>query len=90
MPTHCIIHGDNGDLTIPCCCYLPTLKTYTPDGTLVGKTKYVCDQYLFVPKLRTCERAARFGSHATRRVGGPRRWVTHTAWTEWPSAICPT
>jgi len=53
LPTHCIVHGDNGDLVIPCCCMLPTLKTYTSDKTYVGKTKYVCDQYLWVPKLRT-------------------------------------
>ena len=26
LPTHCIVHGDNGDLIIPCCCYLPTIK----------------------------------------------------------------
>ena len=51
LPTHCIVHGENGDLVIPCCCYLPTLKTYTADKTYVGKSKYVCDQYLFVPKL---------------------------------------
>ena len=53
MPTHCIVHGDNGDLPIPCCCFLPTLKTYTADKTYVGKTKYVCDSYLCVPKLAT-------------------------------------
>lgn len=53
LPTHCILHGDNGDIWIPCCCNLPTLKTYTSDRTYVGKTKYVCDEYLCVPKLRT-------------------------------------
>ena len=53
MPTHCIVHGQDGDIVIPCCCYLPTLKTYTADKTYVGKTKYVCDMYLCVPKLRT-------------------------------------
>lgn len=53
LPTHCIVHGDNGDLIIPCCCYLPTIKTYTSDRTYVGKTKYVCDAALLVPKLAT-------------------------------------
>ena len=53
MPTHCIVHGDSGDIVIPCCCNLPTIKTYTNDRTYVGKTKYVCDQFLCVPKLRT-------------------------------------
>lgn len=46
LPTHCIVHGDNGDIPIPCCCYLPTLKTYTADKTYVGKTKYICDRAL--------------------------------------------
>lgn len=53
MPTHCIVHGDNGDLVIPCCCNLPSIKTLTPDGTVVGTTKYICDAYLYVPKLKT-------------------------------------
>lgn len=43
MPTHCIVHGNDGDLVIPCCCYLPSMRTVAPDGTIIGKAKYVCD-----------------------------------------------
>ena len=53
LPTHCIVHGDNGDLIIPMCCCLPAMKTLAPDGTVAGKAQYVCDQYLFVPKIKT-------------------------------------
>jgi hypothetical protein len=49
FPTHCIIHLDD-DIVIPCCCNLPTLKVFTPDGTYVGKTKYACDMCLWVDK----------------------------------------
>jgi len=51
MPTHCILHGQDGDLIIPCCCNLPKMRTVAPDGTVVGEAKYVCDMYLFVPKI---------------------------------------
>jgi len=51
MPTHCIIHEEHCDVIIPCCCNLPAMKTLAPDGTLIGKAKYVCDMYLFVPKI---------------------------------------
>jgi len=52
FPTHCIIHLDD-DIVIPCCCNLPTLKVFTPDGTYVGKTKYACDMCLWVDKFQT-------------------------------------
>lgn len=51
LPTRCHFRVADAEGDIPCCCYLPTLKTYTADKTYVGKTKYVCDQWLWVPKL---------------------------------------
>eukprot|EP00324_Dicrateria_rotunda_P009334 CAMPEP_0206176302 /NCGR_PEP_ID=MMETSP1474-20131121/57685_1 /ASSEMBLY_ACC=CAM_ASM_001110 /TAXON_ID=97495 /ORGANISM="Imantonia sp., Strain RCC918" /LENGTH=253 /DNA_ID=CAMNT_0053587235 /DNA_START=1 /DNA_END=763 /DNA_ORIENTATION=- len=51
LPTHCIVHGEDGDCWIPCCCCLPAIKTIAPDGTVVGKAKYVCDIFLYVPKI---------------------------------------
>jgi len=53
LPTHVIVHGQDGDVIIPCCCNLPSLKTYTPDGTYVGKTKYACDMFCWVDKFYT-------------------------------------
>lgn len=39
-----------GDKKIPCCCWLPYLETKDASGRLIGKTQYVCDAYLCVPK----------------------------------------
>jgi hypothetical protein len=35
---------------IPICCSLPYLETKNADGSSIGKTSYICDACLFVPK----------------------------------------
>jgi len=42
-----------GDITFPICncCPLPHLDTKTNDGQLIGRTIYICDYYLCVPKF---------------------------------------
>jgi hypothetical protein len=42
---------NDGLVRCPMCCCLPYLKTYGRDGTYYGKSKYVCDACLFVPKF---------------------------------------
>lgn len=52
--SHCpaIFWSDGGEiLRCPCCCCLPYLTTRSPDGQVLGTTKYVCDRWLFVPKF---------------------------------------
>mmetsp|Transcript_6396 Transcript_6396/g.14081 ORF Transcript_6396/g.14081 Transcript_6396/m.14081 type:complete len:253 (+) Transcript_6396:88-846(+) len=34
-----------------CCCYEPYLETKDESGTVIGKTQYVCDWYICVPKF---------------------------------------
>ena len=34
-----------------CCCYVPYLETKDADGKVIGKTQYVCDWCIFVPKF---------------------------------------
>ncbi len=42
---------DKGDIIrCPCCCFLPYMETKDANGQLIGKSKYICDLYLFVPK----------------------------------------
>jgi len=36
----------------PCCCLLPYLDTYNRTGSKIGRSEYVCDLCLFVPKYR--------------------------------------
>lgn len=45
-----VLQGDGGPLRCPCCCCLPYLETKDANGQLLGKTRYVCDQWIFVPK----------------------------------------
>lgn len=52
FPTCCILRGQDGECTFPCCCFLPKLTTTTPDGTVVGTTQYICDMNLLVPKFK--------------------------------------
>jgi len=40
-----------GDMRVPCCCNLPYLETKDTKGKVLGKTEYVCDMCLFVPKF---------------------------------------
>jgi len=48
----CVCVSDGGEIVrIPWCCCLPYLETHAADGRLLGTTRYVCDQYLCVPKF---------------------------------------
>jgi len=40
-----------GDKRCPCCCNLPYLETKGANGKPLGRTQYVCDACLFVPKF---------------------------------------
>mmetsp|Transcript_19593 Transcript_19593/g.39170 ORF Transcript_19593/g.39170 Transcript_19593/m.39170 type:complete len:317 (-) Transcript_19593:43-993(-) len=40
-----------GDKRCPCCCNLPYLETKDAHGKPLGRTEYVCDWCLFVPKF---------------------------------------
>merc|ERR1712194_158288 len=42
--------GDGGPLRIPCCCNLPYLETMDHNRETLGKTQYICDKNLCVPK----------------------------------------
>jgi len=44
-----VAEGDGGPLRIPCCCNLPYLETVYANRKL-GRTQYICDRCLFVPK----------------------------------------
>ena len=49
--------NDKGQfIRCPCCCCLPYLKTKKPDGEEVGKTIYLCDMCLCVPKFMVSKR----------------------------------
>lgn len=54
-PVMITIHTDNGDVDCPCCCMLPELTSFTPEGQELNKTKYVCDMCLYVPKFMYSE-----------------------------------
>lgn len=34
-----------------CCCFVPYLETKDEGGNVIGKTQYVCDWWIFVPKF---------------------------------------
>mmetsp|Transcript_17413 Transcript_17413/g.37878 ORF Transcript_17413/g.37878 Transcript_17413/m.37878 type:complete len:291 (-) Transcript_17413:420-1292(-) len=44
--------SDQGPIRCPCCCYLPYMDTVDKNGQLIGKTSYVCDAFLCVPKFK--------------------------------------
>merc|ERR1719336_2614472 len=51
-----IAEGDGGPLRIPCCCFLPYFETYDAQNKqLIGRTNYVCDACLFVPKYEVMD-----------------------------------
>lgn len=55
-PLGCPLTVTIDDCTIPCCCLLPKVDNVLPDGTPMGsESKYICDPYLYVPKLRYYE-----------------------------------
>mmetsp|Transcript_31293 Transcript_31293/g.66598 ORF Transcript_31293/g.66598 Transcript_31293/m.66598 type:complete len:299 (-) Transcript_31293:114-1010(-) len=56
MPLYCSIPTQDGSIDVPCCCMLPTVSTTLPDGSPLGsESKYICDQFCFVPKLSYSE-----------------------------------
>jgi hypothetical protein len=48
-----IVYGCERGQRIPCCCFLPYMVTKDANGTVLGKSEYLCDLCLFVPKFRT-------------------------------------
>jgi len=46
---------NNGIVRCPCCCYLPYLDAKDRNGNLMGRTEYLCDMCLFVPKFQVLE-----------------------------------
>merc|ERR1712146_680351 len=51
FPICCTIATDQGNITFPCCCMLPSLETFTNENEKIGESKYICDQNLCVPKF---------------------------------------
>ena len=47
-----IAQGDGGPVRVPCCCFLPYLDTLDAHDQKLGRSEYVCDACLFVPKYR--------------------------------------
>jgi len=52
-----MMYGDGGPVRCPCCFCLPYLETRGPNGELLGTSKYVCDECLFVPKFDVLDSA---------------------------------
>lgn len=52
--SHCPLYppfySDGGPVRCPWCCCLPYLETKDAQGNLLGTSKYVCDECIFVPK----------------------------------------
>uniref|UniRef100_A0A7S2F655 Phospholipid scramblase n=1 Tax=Alexandrium andersonii TaxID=327968 RepID=A0A7S2F655_9DINO len=42
--------SDSGPVRLPCCCCLPYVETVDNQGRLLGRSQYICDGCLFVPK----------------------------------------
>jgi hypothetical protein len=56
FPLMLSIPTKDGSIDCPCCCLLPKLSTQSPSGAPLGsESAYICDQNLFVPKLRYSE-----------------------------------
>lgn len=50
--SHCPWYPPHPDCRCPWCCgCLPYLETKDPSGRVLGKTEYICDMCLFVPKF---------------------------------------
>jgi len=54
-PVMFTIRTDQGTVDCPCCCMLPEVTAITPSGQELNKTKYNCDQNLWVPKFMYSE-----------------------------------
>ena len=46
-----VLLTDQGPVYCPMCCCLPYLQTNDTNGIKIGKTQYLCDMYLWVPKF---------------------------------------
>jgi len=55
MPVCFTIHTENGTVDCPCCCLLPQMTAFSPDGRELNKTRYVCDLCMYVPKFMYSE-----------------------------------
>jgi len=42
--------SDNGPVRVPCCCCLPYIETIDGNGQMLGRSEYICDMWLCVPK----------------------------------------
>lgn len=84
--SHCpAVFAQHGEiLRIPCCCCLPYLETKDQHGNKLGTTRYVCDQWLCVPKFdvfdandqrmfRVRSETCCFGCCVAFRCGGQRQ-----------------
>ena len=51
--TQDIVAVHEKEMTLPtgCCCHQPYLTTKLANGQIIGQTKFVCDECLFVPKF---------------------------------------
>jgi hypothetical protein len=47
----CVGCTDDSLVFVPCCCNLPYLDTKDATGRKLGRTQYLCDHALFVPKF---------------------------------------
>jgi hypothetical protein len=50
-PVTFTLYLEDNEVRLPCCCNLPYLDTKDASGTALGKTEYLCDHCLFVPKF---------------------------------------
>jgi hypothetical protein len=50
-PVCITIPTENGSVDCPCCCMLPEMTAVTPSQQVLGTSKYLCDQFLLVPKF---------------------------------------
>jgi hypothetical protein len=55
-PLYPPFYGDNGPIRCPWCCCLPYLETKDPNGNLLGTSKYVCDECIFIPKYEVLDK----------------------------------
>jgi hypothetical protein len=46
-------------VNFPCCCFLPSVDTKTPDGRKVGSSRYICDLHPFVPAFEVLDEPGR-------------------------------
>ena len=47
--------GEDGAVRCPMCCCLPYMESFDANGTKLGRTQYMCDLHLFVPKFKVLD-----------------------------------